>query len=141
MRLAVRPAARWTATASCKPCKRRRKAVMRLANGQTAQQTDANLLAGLKNLSGLSTLNSTQLDLVKAAIAAATDDGSAVDSVTELQGVMQKAMALQTLKNYSVSNSNSTPTLADYQNAGLKAFDNLSTENRAPTSARAVRLS
>ena len=103
--------------------------VMRLANGQTAQQTDANLLAGLKNLSGLSTLNSTQLDLVKAAIAATADDGSAVDSVTELQGVMQKAMALQTLKNYSVSNSNSTPTLADYQNAGLKAFDNLSTEN------------
>ena len=52
--------------------------VMRLANGQTAQQTDANLLAGLKNLSGLSTLNSTQLDLVKAAIAATADDGSAV---------------------------------------------------------------
>ena len=103
--------------------------VMRLASGQSAQQTDANLLAGLKNLSGLSTLNSTQLDLVKAAIAATADDGSAVDSVTELQGVMQKAMALQTLKNYSVSNSNTTPTLADYQNAGLKAFDNLSTEN------------
>lgn len=70
----------------------------------------------LLNVTGITTDN---LALVQAAIAESADNGTGVDSLAELQAVVNTVNSLATITNYATSNVNTPPTLADYTQAGV----------------------
>jgi hypothetical protein len=97
--------------------------VMLLNQGGNASQSDANLIAGLNALLGSSAVNSSNIASIKSTIAStATHDGTAVDTLAELQGLV----SLQVIKLYATSNGTSTaPSVADYAGVGIKVFASL----------------
>jgi hypothetical protein len=105
--------------------------VMLLAKGTatSASQTDANLITGLNLFLGLTTttgLNTNNISAVKADIVATNDNGTGVDTVNELLGLL----ALVRLKEFTDdggalgSKTSSTPTLNDWALAGTGLTSN-----------------
>ena len=78
------------------------------------------------NLDGLTVDSTGKLvnwPAIRAAIAGSKADGSEVDSLTELNALVEKADASQeTLRNYAATNAGTPPTQADYKNVGLVRF-------------------
>jgi hypothetical protein len=104
--------------------------VMLLAAGDAATQTDTQLVNGLNALLKTTYVSMQNIGAIKATITAKADDGSAVDTVTELKTIA----ATQILKDYaSVTNGvgvTIVPTLATYKDAGIDAPTNLTATTR-----------
>jgi len=98
---------------------------MLMAAGNTASQTDAQLVLGLNALLKSAYVSATNLAAIKTAIASTADDGSAVDTIAELKTIV----ALQALKDYANASGGvgvTQPSLSTYKDAGLKALNKLS---------------
>lgn len=65
----------------------------------------------------------TNWPAIRAAIAGSAPDGAEVDSLPELQALVEKADASQELlRKYAQDNAGTAPTVADYKNVGLVHF-------------------
>ena len=100
--------------------------VMLLAKGASASQTNDQLIKGLNLLLGLSAttgLTSSNIALMKGAIVATADDGLAVDTASELLGLLG-LVRLQSLTDDSAafgSKSVAAPNLNDWSAVGITA--------------------
>jgi len=95
------------------------------ADGPALYATDTEWVEGL-SLLGFSGVTTAMVAAIKVAIAGTNDDGSSVDTFQKLSDVLKPEFALQVLRNYALSSSNTTPTLSTYKDAGIKGLTNLS---------------
>ena len=84
-------------------------------------------------LLGLSGVSSDNLAAVQASIAATADSGTGVDSLAELQAIVNTAISLTTVGNYAANNINAAPTLVDYSQLSITGVNagNLAAINSA----------
>ncbi len=68
---------------------------------------------------GMTGVTADNLAVVQAGIAASIDSGTGVDTVAELQAIVNTAISLTAIGNYAASNVNAAPTLADYSQLGV----------------------
>jgi hypothetical protein len=90
-----------------------------LANGSDAgaylSATDLSTY-GITGVSGLSAARKADL---MARIVNSADDGSAFDTLTEVQALADKVVALAKIQDYATLSTNPAPTVADYTTAGI----------------------
>jgi hypothetical protein len=92
----------------------------------TGEASDTELTVAMFTSIGVTGVNSQNLQLVINAIAATNDDTTGVDSLAEIQAVVtqvrsDQASALAVISNYT--GSNTTPTLATFNAAGVVGVD------------------
>jgi hypothetical protein len=97
---------------------------------------------------GVTGVNADNLKAVQDKLAATADDGSAVDTLTELQNLVNSAQtgaaaALSVIRAYAQSNTGLVPTEEDYANAGVVGVNsgNLARINSALASPTVVGAS
>ena len=95
-------------------------------DGTSATPTEANFTAV-----GVEGVTSTNIDELNAAIAAL--DAEDVDTIVEIEELIQSVDALNVIEAYANSNTNTLPTVEDYANAGVIGVtaDNLADVNSA----------
>lgn len=92
----------------------------RPANPPLSQETLSQLGVKFDNLHSDTTDKLTNWPAIRAAIAGSKADGSEVNSLIKLRGVVEKADTSQEiLRQYAQANSGTAPTVEDYKNIGL----------------------